>query len=159
MKPLLWSSSPTVWDTFYQGRVVRFIAWICPCCERRNRTIVHRGPVSGGPNGQPMSREEIMAEYGRGASTLSWAMGLVPGGEDEPTWSFGLSEDGPCPGGFVPSVCGVCSQRAILSEHAASPTMGVVGRLRHGDPMIPYHDPLGAAWSAAQPDLRAEAVQ
>jgi hypothetical protein len=158
MKPLLWSLSPTVWDTFYQRRVVRFIAWICPCCERRNRTVVHRGAVTGGPNGRPMTREEIEAEYGRGGASLAWAMGLVPGGEDEPTWSFGPDEDGAWPGGFVPTVCGVCCQRSILSQHATSPAMGVLGKLRDGDPMIPYHDPLGAAWSASQPDPKAEAV-
>ena len=70
MTALLWSRGPTVFDTFYQLRVVRFVAWICPRCRRRNRTVVHRG-VTGGPAGRPMNRKEIKAEYGVGESTLA----------------------------------------------------------------------------------------
>lgn len=156
MTALLWTRSPTVFDTFYAGRVVRFVAWICPRCDRRGRTVVHRGPVTEGPNGQPMSREEIAREYGAGSGSLSWALGLVPGDDDEPTWSFGLDSAAPAIGGFVPVSCGVCCQRVILSQYALSPTLRILERLRRGDPMIPYHDPLGSAWDAHSPDGSAE---
>lgn len=160
MSALLWSRGPTVFDAFYGGRVVRFIAWVCPRCDRRNRTVVHRGPITGGPNGSPMTRDEIANEYGTGAATLTWSLGLVPGEADEPTWSFGPTPGEYGPGGFVPVPCGVCGQRAVLSSHATKPLVGILERLRadprRGDPVIAFHDPLGSAWSAEFPEPTGE---
>ena len=105
-----------------------------------------------------MSREEIKTEYGSGVGTLSWMLGLVPGEDDAPTWSFGLDENAPRPGGFPPVSCGVCCKPALISMHAAGPVVGVLGRLSRTDPKVALHDPLGAAWSSEYPPCDMEVV-